>query len=340
MKVISVINQKGGCGKTITAVNLAAALAKKGHKTLLIDLDPQAHATFALAAPRDFTITDILEKVSQNQSLDDSRLYAVLDDNLAFIASSLGLASLEQKLSGYDGRLKILSRFLKKVWLEFDFCILDCPPSLGLITLNALQASKYSLVPINTCEFSLRGVEILKNIFIMLKEFQGYTPAPFYLLSQFDKRPRFARQFRERTKNRLGNLLLDTAIRTNTHLKEAAACGKNIFRYRADSRGAEDFMDLAQEIENISRKTMWAPLFFKGANLSEVFVVGDFNDWQKTTKHKLKKISEDIWATNLCLEKGLYQYKFLAEDSWAADPYNKLTKKDPFGGTNSLLVVE
>lgn len=340
MKVISIVNQKGGCGKTITAVNLSAALSKKGFKVLLIDLDPQAHATFALRKMNNFTITDILEKLSKDEPLPQEELYQSVSENFYFISSRIGLASLEHKFSQRDDRLDILSVFLNIISSNFDYCVLDCPPNLGLLTLNALGASTYCLIPFNLCEFSLRGIEILKDIIIMLKEFKGKTPICFYLLNQLDRRSRFACEFTEKVKMRLGSLLLKTMIRTNITLKEAAAVGKNIFEYKPDSRGALDFAALAEEVISTTTNTAWAQLFLKGDKFGDVYAIGDFNNWQKEEKYKLRKVGDDIWSLNIPLEKGKYRYKFLAGETWLADPHNKLAEDDSFGGKNSLIIID
>jgi len=341
MKIISVVNQKGGCGKTITAVNLAAALARHNNKTLLIDLDPQAHATFSLGAQNMHTITDIIETAASGKINPQDIICKALSEYLYFIPSSIGLTSVERTLAGKNNRFKILSLALQAVENSFDYCIIDCPPNLGVITLNALTASQYSIIPVSICDFSLRGVEILKNIMVMLKDHQGSAPAAFYLLNQVDNRSRYAKEFITRIQAQFGNMLFSTQIRSNIHLREAAANSKNIFDYNPLSRGAQDFDNLAKEVKTVSQEHTWAPLFFKGNGTKDVYVVGDFNNWQKEQNYRMKKVGADLWALNLPLQKGTqYRYKLVTGDTWIADPTNKNTEKDPFGGINSLIKID
>jgi len=340
MNILAVLNQKGGCGKTITAVNLAAGLSKQGRHVLLIDMDPQGHATFSLGATPEITIADILENISQGRSVAKEKLCLPLSETLSIIGSSIGLASLEHKFSNHPEKLKMLSNLIKSQFTEFDYVIIDCPPNLGVLTLNALVASNYALIPLMACDFSLRGMEILKNILIMVKEFQGSSPTPFFVLNQIDRRCLFTKEFIERAKARLRRLLLATMIRTNIHLREAASKGKHIFDYKPKSRGAEDFKSLTQEIERITSRNTWRSLDLKGKDLNEVYVVGDFNNWKKSEDYKLNKVGTDIWSINILLDKGTYRYKFVAENKWFPDPYNRLAESDHFGGINSLLVTE
>jgi len=340
MKTISVVNQKGGCGKTVTAVNLAAGLSKAGHKVLLIDIDPQAHASFALRQQKIPTITDVLELACQGKPFPAEDAISCVQDNFYFISSSLGLASLENSLAARSDKLDILKNFLGGIAGSYDYCFLDCPPNLGLITLNALSASDYSLIPLNTCSFSLQGLQLLKNIMLMLKEYKGAAPAPFYVLNQVDTRSNYARDFVQMARRRFGPMLLRSSVRLNTSLREAVAAGKHIFDYAPLSRGALDFSQLADEVESLTMRTGWTPLFLKNHDISEAYVVGDFNNWQKSDNYRLVKTGDDIWSINLPLAKGEYRYKFLSGDNWFADPLCVLQEADPFGGKHSVLKIE
>ncbi|MCM8786497.1 MAG: AAA family ATPase [Candidatus Omnitrophica bacterium] len=338
MKTIAIVNQKGGCGKTTIAINLSAALVKKNYKVLLVDLDPQAHATYSLGANANLSITDIMEAIAENKQLSCEDILKSLWENFYIIPSSIGLASLEHRLINKENKLALLSSLLKNI-LNFDYCILDCPPNLGLLTLNALWTSQYAIIPLSMCDYSLRGVEILKNIILMIKEQQNSCPITFYLLNGVDKRYKFVENFITKAKLQLNTLLLDTQIRTNIHLREAASSGKSIFQYKPDSRGAQDFYTLAEEVEKITSQSNWVSLFLKDNSFSEVYVAGDFNNWNKDQKYRLSKIG-DIWSINLALDKGKYCYKFVNQESWFSDPHNNLTETDPFGGKNSVLIIK
>ena len=222
---------------------------------------------------------------------------------------------------------------------HFDYCIIDCPPNLGILTLNALVASSYAIVPVGICELSLKGVENLQNIFSILYEHRKNTPFVLYLMTQLDRRFKYTQSFLEKAQGQFKDKLLLTMIRTNIHLREATALGKSIFEYRRDSRGAEDYAQLAGEIEAIMKKASLIELNFKGRSLNEVYVVGEFNDWQKHKDYQLKKVDNETWSITVALKKGTYRYKFVVDDSWINDPGNSLQENDAFGGKNSILFV-
>lgn len=341
MITISSLNQKGGCGKTTTAVNLAAGLSRQGFEVLLIDLDPQAHASFSLSQTSGVTINRILKSIIDGDFVpaEDDSLYVPVADNFMFIPSHIDLVSVENSILNMDDRMNILKKYVASVEKRFDYCVIDCPPNLGMLTLNAVSASSQAIIPITLCDFSLNGLNLIKNLLVILKEKTGRAPAPFYLLNQVDTRSNHAREFIEKAESRLGTLLLNTRIRNNIHLREAVSCGKHIFDHKPHSNGAEDFEKLALEISNINGRANWIPLFLRMKNLDELFVVGDFNDWQKNDNFRLHQGSEELWSCNIPLEKGRYRYKFVSGDRWFKDPHNQMAEDDSLGGVNSVLVV-
>ncbi|MBU2541672.1 MAG: AAA family ATPase [Candidatus Omnitrophica bacterium] len=368
MKILSFVNQKGGCGKTTSAVNLAWAISNKDYQTLLIDLDPQAHATFSLAVEPKFTTADLFENITNNSKIDYQDFADFLisrTKNLWVLGSSIGLSAIETSLTSQDYKLDILRELLESISSNFDCCVIDCPPNLGILTLNALIASNYALAPLGICELSLKGVENLNNIMTLLRKHNQKIPELFYLATQLDRRYKFSYKFIDKLKNELGDKLLSTMIRTNIRLREAAAEGKSIYEFNSASRGAQDYSQLADELEiimQLERKETATPevvieeeareiknridedsgikLFFKGRHLNEVFVVGEFNSWCKDNNFKLKKVDEENWCITLPLKKGTYPYKFIADGRWISDPENPLREKDPFGGENSILLVK
>jgi len=339
MKVISVVNQKGGCGKTITAVNLGWAMSLLNYKVLLIDLDPQAHATFSLNLSPTQTITDAFDLFLQNRPVPFDEIITSRSSNLSVFPSSLGLAAIEQKLTTQDDKLELLRTLLGKT-NAFDYCIIDCPPNLGTLTINALVASHFCLIPLGMCNFSLRGVELLGDILGMIKNFKGTSPAAFYLLTQFDQRSRFSRHFLKNIKTTLGTSLLKTVIRTNVTLKEAASLGKAVFEHDPHSRGASDYLSLAKEVAKVTKGVSVVRFLLEGSELSDVYIVGDFNGWRADKSYQLKQVDDKSWAIDLPLRKGKYRYKFLANNEWINDPDNTFTEDDTFGGHNSVIFIE
>ncbi len=339
MKIVSLVNQKGGCGKTTSAVNLSYSLTRKGCKVLLIDLDPQAHATFSLGVTPKLTTTDLLERVVNKQEYNLNDFFVERSENLFVLGSSIGLSVIEQTLSNRDDKLEIISKLFANMEMEFDYCIIDCPPNLGILTLNALMASDQAIVPIGICELSLKGVDNLKNILEIVSQYRKDPITVSYLITQYDKRFKFSQIFMEKIKEKFEKKLFSVKIRTNIHLREAASIGKAIYEYKKDSRGAIDYKRLANEMEHRVESVSMVKVFLKAEELNDVYLIGEFNRWNKSEKYKLKKIDDDKWAINLFLKKGEYRYKFIADDKWINDPNNALVEDDPFGGKNSILLV-
>jgi len=360
MEIISVANQKGGCGKTTTAVNLAYALSLNGFRVILIDFDPQAHASFSLGINTDFSIADLFGKIFNNEPVDIQNFLVSRNQNLWVLPSNMELSVIEHFEGEKKEKLEILSKLLAPKHLSFDYCIIDCPPNLGFLTLNALLCSHYAIAPIGICELSLQGVMNLIDILRMSSEHTTNSCKLLNLITQFDKRFKFSQQFLQKTREQCKDHLLTTIIRTNIHLREATALGKSIYEFRKDSRGAQDYLQLAEEIIKVTGAEAHQPLDtglsnrkilnrisdntkvnlrFKSRDFNEVFVVGEFNNWRADSNSKLNKLDVDTWAIDLALEKGTYRYKFIADGNWINDPANPTEEKDPFGGINSILSV-
>ncbi|HDN85838.1 MAG: ParA family protein [Candidatus Omnitrophota bacterium] len=340
MKVISILNQKGGCSKTTTAVNLSYALAKNNYPTLVIDFDPQAHTTFCLGISSNKGICEVMENFLAQKSIPWQECIVKREENLFVLPASIGLTSMEHKLAEREDKLFILYKILNSSTLAYQYCIVDCPPNLGLLSLNALIGGNFLIIPFTVCDLSLQGITILNQIIEMMKKNLPIHQDIFYLLTQYNKRFHHSNQFLERARNSLKDRLLKTIIRTNVALKEASSLGKSIFEHKPRSRGACDYQNLAQEIINLTQEVEWANFFFKGNNFKEVYVVGDFTKWQKEEKFRMKKIDWETWSISVPLKKGKYCYKFFADQTWLKDPFNVHEEDDSFGGKNSVLVIK
>jgi chromosome partitioning protein len=251
MRTIAIINQKGGCGKTTTSINLAACLARLGHKTLLVDFDPQGHCGVGLAVPEEQierTIYDTLleEKDGKPAKTGDIVWQIATDFDLA--PSNLKLAAFEQVFAGREGREDRLRKSLDSVRDQYEWCIIDCPPSVGLLTFNALRACDEVIVPVETGFFSLHGLTKMMETLEMLRHQCGNEILIRVLPTLYDTRTKLAREVLSELRNKFREYLMESSINFNTKLKEAASFGQPITEYDPGSRGYKDFVNLAKEL--------------------------------------------------------------------------------------------
>jgi len=258
-RIISVANQKGGVGKTTTAINLAACLALSGQKVLIIDIDPQGNASSGLGTNLRENQKGIYELLAGDASLDQV-IYPTEIDTLKIIPSNVDLAGAEIELVGRDHREKILSMALNGVNPEYEFIVIDCPPSLGLLTLNALTVSQSVLIPMQCEYYALQGLShLLKTLQRIKKSINPNLKVEGILLTMYDNRTLLTSQVENQVKKYFSEFLMKTIIPRNIRLSEAPSHGKPIVLYANRSKGSDSYVELAQEVIQRTKGEMVSP---------------------------------------------------------------------------------
>ena len=356
MRIISITNQKGGCGKTTTATNLSASLATHKRKVLLIDLDPQAHATSGLNIKTTISIYNVLSKMAHKKA-NLKEIIQNIGDNFDLAPSSIVLSTLEQELASEIGRESRLFEALSTFGHNYDYIIIDCPPNLGLLTINALRATDETIIPVEASRFALEGVGQLTEIINLVRDRLGHNITSRVLVTNFDSRLRHSFTMLDKIRSAFKNKMFDTIIHVNVKLKEAQNQGTHILNYDKYCRGTKDYLTVAREIitqegkdissmqkrmQEILKKELpkiKSVVFSMSApQAEEVYIAGDFNNWQLNNGSRMESKNGN-WYKQLSLQPGSYRYRFVIDGRWIEDPNNPQKEMNPYGNMDSLIKV-
>ena len=357
MRTIAVVNQKGGCGKTITSINLSAFLALAGRRVLLVDMDPQGHSTLGLSVGELLptrTMYDVFlaGRGGPETTIADVRLS--VGENFDLAPTDILLSAIPEALAGVAGRENILTRAFADLDDRYDYVIVDCPPNVGLLTFNALKACTEALIPVDPSFFSLHGIGKLFETFEVLAKETGHRISGRVLVTLYPGRTPFVKAVVEEVHRHLAGRHFGTVVRQSVKLAEAASHGLPITRYATHSAGYEDYQALANEIlqqEATITKTedariATAPavtpdgvLFtIEAPEAAHVQLAGDFNGWAPD-RSEMEPVGR-VWKKMLKLAPGRYRYRYVIDGQWRSDPRNAAVEPSPFGGDDSVLVLD
>ncbi len=361
MRTIAIMNQKGGCGKTTTTVNLAGCLAADGERVLVIDMDPQAHATLALGVDPDAVdenLFDVLVDAEGGEPLE--RVLLEVAPRIDLAPSGIVLSALEQKLvaDNAESRTERLANALFGLEDRYDYVLVDCPPNVGLLTFNALRAAGEVIIPLETSFFAIQGVQKLLETIGLLSDRIAHDLSVRILPTLFDGRTRYARETLAEIRELFKELCFDTVIRQNVKLREAARRGTPIIQFARTANGALDYASLAMELA-AEAPALDAPadaqnaaaeageprevvIQFRDDAASDVRIAGDFNGWvpdKGVVSRTEEQGRQRVWTKTLALPPGTYQYRYVVDGDWCEDPENPEKSPGRVGERNSVLVV-
>jgi chromosome partitioning protein len=275
--------------------------------------------------------------------------------NLSLAPSNIALSAIEQFLAGTPERERQLAARLAALGDRFDYVLIDCPPSVGLLTFNALIACQEALVPVETSFFSLQGVVKLSETIKLISEKIGHDISIRVLPTKFDRRAGYAKEVLAKIRAQFSAVTMATTINLNDKLREAVSLGLPITEYAPESAGFKDYMALAREIivsEKSNARSADAEIGLglqarsgvlfsvKLPGAHDVKLAGDFNGWVPDRNVLSLKEDGGVWRKFVFLAPGSYQYKYVIDDEWREDPHNALSVRDSLGGQSSVVVVE
>lgn len=370
MRTIAVVNQKGGCGKTITSINLSAFLACAQRRVLLVDMDPQGHATLGLladdAVPPSKTMYEVFSRRAGKEPTGLRDVILSVSDNLDVAPADILLSAIPEMLAGLAGREDMLSDALAGVRGDYDYVIIDCPPNVGLLTFNALKACSEAIVPMDPSFFSLHGIGKLLETFDLLAQKSGHHIEARVLITLYPGRAPFVKAVVDELHRHLDGHYFETIIRYSIKLAEAASHGVPIVQYCRHCAGFDDYQALVdevlrQETANPSvaldadatptslrhhRARPSSPIVtpqevtftIEAPGAEHVLLAGDFNDW--TLDGSEMDPIGGVWTKVIKLPPGRYRYRYVVDGRWQNDPSNAAVEANPYGGHDSILVME
>lgn len=367
MHIIAIANQKGGCGKTTTAINLAAGLGELDQRVLLIDMDPQGHASLGLGI-NDRCLPGLYEVFSDEMSLAEVILSGVIR-GVDLVPANITLAAVEPLLTDQPGRERQLLENIAPLKNWYDYILIDCPPSLGLLSINALRSATRILTPIDAGLFGLDGIQQLQGVVSLMEEKYALDLPVQAVLTMFDERTRLAQTIHRHLRDQLPVGISDVQIRSTVRAREAVYFGKSLNDYAPRCTAAKDYRRLAEEIHAADARTDELPiqgsnclhqaesieepsmsrtcekalrqmvvLTFNDIDCNRLQLAGDFNDWIPDQNVETRKLN-GRWQKVFTAEPGVYEYRLLIDGKWQPDPTNPYEIPNDLGGINSLLQV-
>lgn len=378
MRTIAVFNQKGGCGKTTTAIHLSSCLAEADKKTLLVDLDPQAHSTIGTnvkqADVECSTFDCLVEPLDSGQVLSLADIAWEILENFYLAPASIMLSAFEQRMADLEGRQERLARELARIEHLYDFVVIDCGPSMNLLAINAILAADTVIVPVETGFFAVQSVDRVRETIDLVAQRTGHQARLLILPTMYDPRTKSDRAAYKRLQRDYADLLAETTIRFNAKLKEAAAAGSPITEYFPGCRGHKDYQSLAHElmaatvqfemaetaatartslaeqnetIEQMTQEILGPTLLDDGVvfvarapGASCVQLAGSFNGWNPEAGYMARDDNEHhLWRLRLPLDHGRHEYRLIIDGQWVADPANPNARLNEFGEFNSVVEI-